>query len=167
MEAASQGAMNAVIDQDANVKVGRRPTIYGMSVRLPFEEESSPYIHINKLHEHFTTRLQSFVSLIQGAYVDAGGIGSLLEMSLLWELKQVNHLPAEFPLVVSPIWKPILETFYDMTFSRRKKSIPLINPDNMGLIRFSDDIDEIVEIFYLAHQKWQETGVYKHSSACA
>jgi hypothetical protein len=72
-------------------------------------------------------------------------------MSLVWQLKQVNHLPAEFPLIVSPIWKPILESFYDMTFSHRKDSVPLINPDNMELIQFSDDIEEIVEIFYLAH----------------
>jgi predicted Rossmann-fold nucleotide-binding protein len=156
MEAASQGAMNAVRDHRYNVKVGKKPTIYGMSVRLPHEEKSSPYIHINKFHEHFTTRLQSFVSLIQGAYIDAGGIGTLLEMSLLWQLKQVNHLPVEFPLVVSPVWKPMLETFYDMTFSQRKNSIQLINSDNMELIKFSDDIEEIVEIFCLAHQKWQD-----------
>lgn len=156
MEAASHGAMNAVVVQGTHAKVGKRPTIYGMSVRLPYEEKSSPYIHINKFHEHFTTRLQSFVNLIQGAYIDVGGVGTLLEMSLLWQLKQVNHLPVEFPLVVSPVWKPMLETFYDMTFSHRKNSIPLINADNMELIKFSNDIDEIVKIFRLAHQNWQE-----------
>jgi len=156
MEAASQGAMNAIKDHKSHVKVGKKPTIYGMSIRLPYEEKSSPYIHINKFHEHFTTRLQSFVSLIQGAYIDVGGIGTLLEMSLLWQLKQANHLPVEFPLVVSPVWKPMLETFYDMTFSQRKNSIQLINSDNMELIKFSDDIEEIVEIFCLAHQKWQD-----------
>jgi hypothetical protein len=156
MEAASQGAMNAVRDHISNVKVSKKPTIYGMSIRLPYEEKSSPYIHINKFHEHFTTRLQSFVSLIQGAYIDAGGIGTLLEMSLLWQLKQANHLPVEFPLVVSPVWKPMLEMFYDITFSQRKNSIQLINSDDMELIKFSDDIEEIVEIFCLAHQKWQD-----------
>jgi hypothetical protein len=27
----------------------------------------------------------------------------------------------------------------------------------MALIQFSDDIEEIVEIFSIAHKKWQET----------
>lgn len=44
-----------------------------------------------------------------------------------------------------------------MTFSQRKNNVPLINPDDMALIKFSDNIDEIVEIFRLANQKWQST----------
>ncbi len=78
MEAANQGVMQAVIEQWDHFKKGNRPKSYGMSVRLPYEEESSPYLHVEKLHKHFTTRLQSFVSLTQGAYVGAGGIGTLL-----------------------------------------------------------------------------------------
>ncbi len=157
MEAANKGLMHAVREQRDNFKKGNIPRSYGIRVPLPFEQESNLYIHVIKRYKHFTTRLQSFVSLIQGAYVGAGGIGTLLELSLPWQLKQVNHLPVDFPLIVSPVWKPILETFYDMTFSQRENSIPLINPDNMALIQFSDDIEEIVEIFSIAHKKWQET----------
>jgi hypothetical protein len=69
----------------------------------------------------------------------------------------VNHLPVDFPLVVAPVWKPILEAFYEMTFSQRKNRIPLIDSDNMALIQFSDDIEEIVDIFRFAHEKWQKT----------
>jgi len=156
MEAASHGAMNVAAAHKSDNKMGNTPKIYGMSVRLPYKEELSPNVHIKKFHEHFTTRLQSFVSLIQGAYIDAGGIGTLLEMSLLWQLKQVNHLPIDFPLVASPVWKPMLAAFYDMTFSHRKDSVPLINPNNMELIRFSDDLEEIIEIFRFAHQKWED-----------
>lgn len=157
MEAANQGMMQAVIEQWDHFKKGNRPKSYGVRVHLPFEEEGNLYLHTDKLYKHFTTRLQSFVTLIQGAYIDSGGIGTLLELAFLWQLKQVNHLPVYFPFIVSPIWKPILEEFYDMTFSQRENSIPLINPDNMALIQFSDDLEEIVEIFRLAHQKWQET----------
>ncbi len=157
MEAANQGVMQAVIEQWDHFKKGSRPKSYGMSVHLPYEEESSPYLHVEKCHKHFTTRLQSFVSLTQGAYVSAGGIGTLLELSLIWQLKQVNHLPVDFPLILAPVWKPILEAFYEMTFSQRKNRIPLINSDNMDLIQFSDDIEGIIEIFRLAHQKWQKT----------
>lgn len=157
MEAANQGMIQAVIEQWDHFKKGNRPKSYGMSVYLPYEEESSPYLHVEKNHKHFTTRLQSFVSLTQGAYVAAGGIGTLLELSLIWQLKQVNHLPVDFPLVVAPVWKPILEAFYEMTFSQRKKAIPLIHADNMALMQFSDEIEEIVDIFRVAHEKWQET----------
>jgi hypothetical protein len=155
MEAANQGAMDAIVKQWDHLKKGNRPKTYGMAIHLPYEEKCNPHIHINRFHKHFTTRLQSFVNLIQGAYIDAGGIGTLLEMSLLWQLKQVNHLPAYFPLIVSPVWKPILEAFYDMTFVQRTNNIPLINSDHMALIQFSNNIEEIVEIFQIAHQKWQ------------
>ncbi|OQY49301.1 MAG: hypothetical protein DRR08_22710 [Candidatus Parabeggiatoa sp. nov. 2] len=154
MEAANQGIIEALKHQDHKGKI---PQSWGLRVQLPFERKGNPYLHVEKFHKHFTTRLQSFVSLIQGAYVGAGGIGTLLELSLLWQLKQVNHLPVDFPLVVAPVWKPILEAFYDMTFFQRKNNIPLINPDNMELIKFSDDIEEIVEIFRIAYQKWQGT----------
>jgi len=157
MEAANQGLMQVVIEQWDHLKKGNRPKSYGMSVHLPYEEESSPYLHVEKSHKHFTTRLQSFINLTQGAYVSACGIGTLLELTLIWQLKQVNHLPVDFPLVVAPVWKPILEAFYEMTFSQRKKGIPLINSDNLALIQFSDDIEEIVEIFRLAHEKWKKT----------
>lgn len=159
MEAASQGAMNAIRDRGADVNASKNTTIYGMGVRLPYEEELSPNIHINKFHEHFTTRLQSFVSRIQGAYIDAGGIGTLLELSLLWQLKQVNHLPTDFPLVASPVWKPLLKTFYDMAFSQRKNNTPLISQDNMELIKFSDDLEEIIEIFFRYYQQWQRNRI--------
>jgi predicted Rossmann-fold nucleotide-binding protein len=157
MEAANKGLMHAVREQRDNFKKGNIPRSYGIRVLLPFEKEDNPYLQVIKHYKHFTTRLQSFVNLTQGAYVSAGGIGTLLELSLPWQLKQVSHLPVDFPLIVSPVWKPILETFYDMTFSQRENSIPLINPDNMALIQFSDDIEEIVEIFSIAHKKWQET----------
>lgn len=61
----------------------------------------------------------------------------------------------EFALVVSPIWKPILEVFYDMTISHRVNNVSLINPENIELIQFSDDIEEIVEIFRVDHQNWK------------
>lgn len=107
MAAANEGIMNTVVEQWENFQKGNKPKSYGISVHLPFEEECSPYLHVEKLHKHFTTRLQSFVSLIQGAYVCAGGIGTLLELSLIWQLRQVNHLPIEFPIVVAPVWQQI------------------------------------------------------------
>jgi len=56
-------------------------------------------------------------------------------------------LPADFPFVVAPIWKPI--------FSQRIKGIPFIDSEDMALIQFSDDIEEIANKFYQAYQKWK------------
>jgi hypothetical protein len=155
MEAANQGTMQVLDKQWNNSIKNKKPKSYGLRVHLPFEKDGNAYLHVDKLHKYFTTRLQSFVNLIQGAYVSTGGIGSLLELSLLWQLKQVSHLPADFPLVLSSIWKPVIDSFYDITVNQRKETT-LINPNDMNLFQFSDDIDEIVDIFVQAQHKWKD-----------
>jgi len=152
MEAANKGIVSASGTPNLNEETKARS--WGIHVQR-LDYKPNPFLHIEKYHKHFTTRLQSFVNLIQGAYTAEGGIGTLLELSLLWQLKQVNHLPADFPIVVAPMWKPILELFSEITFSQRTKGIPLIDSEDMELIQFSDNIEEIVDIFYQAHQKWQ------------
>lgn len=154
MEAASEGAMNGILNNWHNLRAGTKPKIYSLSISLPYEEERNPYVHVDKTHKNFTTRLQSFVNLIQGAYIGAGGIGTLLELSLLWQLKQMEHIPKEFPLVVSNVWKPMLEMFFDMTSLQRKHNKTLVNDTDMDLLVFSDNINEIVEIFNDAYHNW-------------
>nr|VFJ90777.1 MAG: hypothetical protein BECKLFY1418B_GA0070995_102134 [Candidatus Kentron sp. LFY] len=154
MEAANIGVMHALGNQwDALIK-DKKPRSYGLRVDLPFEKEGNPYLHVDKFHKLFTTRLQSFVSLIQGAYISAGGIGTLLELSLLWQLKQAEHLPADFPLVVSPVWQPVIDSFLNITLYQRKKTTPLIDGTDIDLLHFSDDIEEIVDIFLQAKDTW-------------
>ncbi|OQW91939.1 MAG: hypothetical protein BWK78_03175 [Thiotrichaceae bacterium IS1] len=152
MEAANKGIMS--VCDATHLKEATTVRSWGIHVQR-VDYKPNPFLHLEKYHKHFTTRLQSFVNLIQGAYTAVGGIGTLLELSLLWQLKQVRHLPAEFPLVVASIWKPMLEQFYDITFSQRVEGIPLIDSKDMELIQFSDDVEEIVDIFYQAHQKWK------------
>jgi predicted Rossmann-fold nucleotide-binding protein len=150
MEAANQGLSKATN------KINREVKNYGMKIRLPFEENSNPYLHIEKQHAYFTMRLQSFINLIQGAYISSGGIGTLLELSLLLQLKQVGHLPAHFPIVLDPVvWKPLMEKFNELVVTDRSES-PLIDIDDINLITYSDDIDEIVEIFRRAHAQWKQ-----------
>jgi predicted Rossmann-fold nucleotide-binding protein len=150
MEAANKGIMLA----SSTPSLKKKARSWGIHVQR-FDSKPNPFLHVEKYHKHFTTRLQSFVNLIQGAYTAEGGIGTLLELSLLWQLKQIKYLPADFPLVVAPMWKPILEQFHEITFSQRAKGIPLIDAEDMALIQFSDDIEEIVAIFSQAHQKWK------------
>jgi predicted Rossmann-fold nucleotide-binding protein len=149
MEAANQGLTQACYPLD------KRAKNYGLLIQLPFEEDANPYVHIEKKHKHFTTRLQSFVGLIQGAYISVGGIGTLLELALLLQLKQAGHLPANFPIIVdSVLWKPLLEQLYDLTYTQRIDS-PLINDGDIQSIIFSNDIDEIVEIFNSTYTLWK------------
>lgn len=158
MEAANQGAMQAILEAGDNLNVGKKPQNVGIRVHLPFEKKGNPYLHVEKVYKHFTTRLQSFVSLIQGAYIGPGGIGTLLELSLLMQMRQTNHLDSYFPIVATPkFWKPVLETFYDVSYQQMDKTHKLIGANDMGCVTFSDDIEEIVSLFEIAFQKWQET----------
>nr|VFK42072.1 MAG: hypothetical protein BECKSD772F_GA0070984_111219 [Candidatus Kentron sp. SD]VFK47950.1 MAG: hypothetical protein BECKSD772E_GA0070983_110919 [Candidatus Kentron sp. SD]VFK77703.1 MAG: hypothetical protein BECKSD772D_GA0070982_100132 [Candidatus Kentron sp. SD] len=155
MEAANLGVMHALAEQWDDFPNGKRPKSRGFRVDLSFEKEGNAHLHVDKSHKFFTTRLQSFISLIQGAYISSGGIGSLLELSLLWQLKQAGHLPADFPLIVSPVWKPVIDAFRDMAIPDKEGLTPLIDIDDPDLLHFSDDREEIVDIFYQSKNKWK------------
>lgn len=153
MEAANLGIMHALSEQWDDFPKGARPKSYGIRVES-FEEEGNAHLHVDKSYEFFTTRLQSFISLIQGAYIGGGGVGSLLELSFLWQLKQVNHLLIDFPLIASLAWKPVIDSFEEMAIYGRDGLAPLMDDNDKDLLYFSDNVEEIVEIFHQAKSKW-------------
>jgi len=84
MQAANEGARDA--------QAPERVQSIGIRVGLPFEQEVNPFVEQAFEHETFFTRLHQFV-LMSDAYVVApGGIGTVLESMMIWQLLQVRHL---------------------------------------------------------------------------
>jgi len=82
MQAANEGARLA----------GNGRKSIGIRVDLPFEQEVNPFVELAFEHRTFFTRLHHFV-LASDAYIVApGGIGTVLEMMMIWQLLQVRHL---------------------------------------------------------------------------
>jgi predicted Rossmann-fold nucleotide-binding protein len=66
-----------------------------------------------------------------------GGTGTLVELSLVWELMNKNFTPRK-PIIAVNFWTPIVQTI----------SKQLLNEgsiDGAGLVKIIDTVDEIVE----------------------
>jgi predicted Rossmann-fold nucleotide-binding protein len=69
-----------------------RVQIAGIRVELPFEQEVNPFVEEAFEHQTFFTRLHHFVLTSDAYVVVPGGIGTVLEAMLIWQLLQVRHL---------------------------------------------------------------------------
>src|SRR5436189_656062 len=100
MQAANEGAH--LIEKAARRSVGIR-------VNLPFEQEVNPFVGQAYEHRTFFSRLHHFVILSDAFVVVPGGIGTLLEMSLAWQLLQVRKLYNTPLIVVGKMWAELVE----------------------------------------------------------
>ncbi len=91
------------------------------------------------------------------AYSAKGGVGTLYEMMMLTQARQVGHLERTFPILADPFWKPTVEAWNDsMYHSRVARGLkPLISEADLSIITFSDNIDEIVNIISKDHDRWR------------
>ncbi|MBI4950752.1 MAG: LOG family protein [Myxococcales bacterium] len=80
----------------------------GVRIDLPFEQNANPYVEKVYTHATFFTRLHQFMRLSDAFVVVAGGVGTTLELMLVWQLLQVRHA-TEVPLVlVGPMWRDLV-----------------------------------------------------------
>jgi uncharacterized protein (TIGR00730 family) len=142
MEAANRGA-----------KEGQSATggsSIGIRVHLPFEQSANPFVDQNFEHSSFFTRLQQFV-LMSDAYVLApGGIGTLLEAVMVWQLLQVHHIDA--PLVFAgPMWKGLVEW---VNAQMLRPGFELVNKRDMQIPQCVDDAAQAVAVIAEHHCLW-------------
>ena len=100
MEAANRGAAEGDVLAAADS--------IGIRVHLPFEQNANPFVEQVFDHGTFFTRLHQFVLMSDAYIVAPGGIGTLLEATMIWQLLQVRQL--DVPLVFAgPMWKGLVE----------------------------------------------------------
>jgi len=98
MQAANEGAVR-----------GGRAKSTGIRVHLPFEQESNAFVTEAYEHRTFFTRLHQFVLASDAFVVAPGGIGTVLELLLIWQLLQVNHLQDTPLVLVGKSWPGLVE----------------------------------------------------------
>jgi uncharacterized protein (TIGR00730 family) len=101
MQAANEGSHSAD-------PTGLRRSV-GINIELPFEQEVNPFVTQAFEHRTFFSRLHQFMILSDAFVVTPGGIGSLLEMSLCWQLLQVRHLYNTPLILVGKMWAGLVE----------------------------------------------------------
>jgi uncharacterized protein (TIGR00730 family) len=81
----------------------------GINIELPFEQEVNPFVTQAFSHRTFFSRLHHFMIASDAFVVTPGGIGSLLELSLAWQLLQVRHLYNTPLILVGKMWAGLVE----------------------------------------------------------
>lgn len=128
MEAANKGAMSATD--------GKKVCSVAEAIYLPFEDGVNEYVQEYEKHETFYSRLKTFADC-DAFIVTPGGIGTLLEMALIYQLLQVGHMDKKPIICVGRMWRTlrnwIEEEMLDNNF---------INYDDMKLVHYVDRFSE-------------------------
>jgi uncharacterized protein (TIGR00730 family) len=101
MQAANEGALSV------DPKALHRSV--GIRVDLPFEQAVNPFVGQMYEHRTFFSRLHHFMIISDAFIVVPGGIGTLLEMSLAWQLLQVRKLYNTPLVLVGKMWPELVD----------------------------------------------------------
>jgi len=145
MEAANAGAKQAGASE--------RAQSIGIRVELPFEQEVNPFVEQAFEHQSFFTRLHHFVLVSDAFIVAPGGIGTVLESMMIWQLLQVRHL-YDTPLVFAgPMWRGLVEW---VQRSMLRPGFELASPADVKIPRCVDTADEAIAIVRAHHAAWSK-----------
>lgn len=143
MEAANLGACEGDPEMSANS--------VGIRVHLPFEQNVNPFVEQAYEHETFFTRLHQFVLMSDAYIVAPGGIGTLLESAMIWQLLQVRQL--DVPLVFAgPMWNGLVEWAQAQML---RPGFELANPEDMSIPICVAGADEAVAAIRPHYEKWK------------
>jgi uncharacterized protein (TIGR00730 family) len=141
MQAANEGAASAP----------ERAQSVGIRVDLPFEQEVNAFVTEAFEHRTFFTRLHQFVLTSDAFIVAPGGIGTVLETMMIWQLLQVRHLQ-DMPLVlVGKMWPGLIEWARSAMLS---VDPPLANAEDMAIPRCAADADAAIAIIREHQAAW-------------
>jgi uncharacterized protein (TIGR00730 family) len=140
MQAANEGATSA-----------GAPESIGIRIELPFEQDVNPFVSHAFEHGTFFTRLQHFVIASDAFIVVPGGIGTVLETLMVWQLLQVRHMH-EVPLIlVGKMWRGLVDWSATAMLDPR---LPLASPEDMKIPVCVDTADEAIAMVRDLHARW-------------
>lgn len=115
----------------------------GIRVDLPFEQEVNPFVGLAFEHRTFFTRLHHFVLASDAFIVAPGGIGTVLETMMIWQLLQVHHLEQTPLIMVGKMWPGLVEWVREAMLSFET---PLINAEDVNIPVCVANSDEAIAI---------------------
>jgi predicted Rossmann-fold nucleotide-binding protein len=90
--------------------------------------------------------------LTSDAYMVApGGVGTVLETMMIWQLLQVRHLQNTPLILVGRMWPGLVEW---AKASMLSTTPPLASAEDLAIPQCVSDADEAVEIIRGHHAKW-------------
>src|SRR3974390_2699393 len=103
------GLMQAANEGAAAANAPERNRSVGIRVDLPFEQEVNPFVEQAFEHKTFFSRLHHFVLVSDAFVVAPGGIGTVLELMMIWQLLQVKHVHDAPLILVGRMWTGLVD----------------------------------------------------------
>jgi uncharacterized protein (TIGR00730 family) len=145
------GLMQAANEGAASVGGAGPKHSVGIRVDLPFEQDVNPFVEQAFTHGTFFTRLHHFVLASDAFVVVPGGIGTVLEATMIWQLLQVRHL-ADVPLTfVGKMWADFVEWAKQHMLTTQP---PLAGAADMDIPRCLASGDEAITVIREHHARW-------------
>lgn len=141
MQAANEGAAS----------VGGPVQSMGIRVDLPFEQEVNAFVKQAFEHRTFFTRLHQFVLTSDAYLVAPGGIGTVLEMMMIWQLLQVGHISNKPLILVGRMW-PGLVAWARVTMLSFDPA--LADADDFAIPQCVPTAEEAIERIREDHGRW-------------
>lgn len=135
MEAANRGAREA------------GGTSVGLGIELSREQSLNPYLDVSMTFRYFFARKLMFIRYASAFVVLPGGFGTLDELFEALTLVQTGKIH-EFPVVLigTAHWAGLTDWIRD-----RLQDQGFITPDDIRLLRCTDDIGEVVGLIQQCH----------------
>ncbi len=143
MQAANEGAEAA--------KAPERVQNIGIRIELPFEQKVNPFVEEAFEHQTFFTRLHHFVLLSDAFIVVPGGIGTVLESTMIWQLLQVRQLHDTPLIFTGPMWQGLVDW---ASQAMLRPGFELANAEDMKIPCCVDTADEAIAIIRQHHACW-------------
>jgi len=150
MQAANEGA------HSVHPKALKRSV--GIRIELPFEQNVNPFVGQAYEHRTFFSRLHHFMIVSDAFVVVPGGVGTLLELSLAWQLLQVRKLYNTPLILVGKMWPELVE------WGRRsmlQKGNELASEIDFAIPHCVNTIDECISLVRENRNAWLATQATK------
>jgi len=142
MEAANEGAALA----------GASASNVGIRVHLPFEQEVNPFVVESYEHRTFFSRLHHFVLASDAFVVVPGGIGTVLELSTIWQLLQVGKVRSEIPLIlIGKMWADFVAWARSYLL---RPDFELAAPEDIEIPRCVGTADDAIALLKPYYDEW-------------
>ena len=142
MQAANEGAAAA----------GSSARSVGIRVDLPFEQDVNAFVTEAFEHRTFFTRLHQFVLTSDAFLVAPGGIGTVLEMLMVWQLLQVKQLENTPLILVGGMWPGLIAWARDAMLDTDP---PLAGREDVAIPHCVANAEEAVAILRTHQASWR------------
>lgn len=146
------GLMQAANEGAAAAHAPGRSQSVGIRVNLPFEQDVNPFVTQAFEHKTFFTRLHHFVLTSDAFVVVPGGIGTVLELTMVWQLLQVQHVEGAPLILVGKMWRGLVDWARTHLAGATP---PLASLEDMSIPVCVDTADEAIALLREYQAQWK------------